>query len=84
MVHISKDLLISSELRKSVIAARLINLLQDYLIIFMQLSVQFVKLFRVLRRPEDFSTKWPPKMSRDRVAMETQLKNPATHLIIGN
>ena len=34
--------------------ARLIDLLQDNLIIFMQLFVQFVKLFMVLRRPEDF------------------------------
>ena len=59
--------------------ARLIDLLQDYLIVFMQLFVQFVKLFRVLRKPEDFSTKWPPKRSRDLVAMVTSLKNIATY-----
>ena len=48
----------------------------DYIYAFF---VQFLKLFLVLRRPEDFSTKWPPKMSRDLVAMTTQLKNLATY-----
>ena len=28
----------------------------------------------MLRRPGDFSTKWPPKMSGDLVAMDTHLK----------